>query len=140
MNAVNSSNLIQARLGLALRVLVVDDDLSTREILSTALGLFGADVKNACCVADARDLLLGWQPDLLISDLGMPDEDGYDLIRQLRALPPEQGGMMPAIALTGFTRTENQSLALAAGFNEVVTKPADLEDLLTVIRRVTLAQ
>jgi CheY-like chemotaxis protein len=140
MNSVNGKLLIQTRTGRALRVLVVDDDFNTRDILAEALGLFGADVRGAADVAEARAQLAAWRPDLLLSDLGMPAEDGYDLIRQLRALTPAEGGHLPALALTGYTREEKRNLALECGYNEVLTKPAELEELLDAIRRVTTAE
>jgi len=123
----------------ALRILVVDDDRNTREILTEALGLFGADVRNAGSVAEARDVLGHWHADMLVSDLGMPDENGYDLIEEVRRHPVNGERDIPAIALTGYTRIEDRQRALFAGYNEVLTKPAELDSLLEAIRRLAFA-
>lgn len=124
------------RMGSSVRILVVDDDPSTREILAEALELCGAVVRSAASVAEARSRLLDWAPNLVISDVGMPDEDGYDLIRQMRASPPERGGNTPAIAFTGYARPEDRERALRAGYQAVVAKPVDLDNLVATILKV----
>ena len=139
MNAVSAKHLLRPRASLALRVLVVDDDQNTRDILQEALALFGAEVRCAASVEQARGLLAAWHADVLVSDLGMPDEDGYDLIREVRTRPLDGEARMPAIALTGYTRQEDQRRALQAGYNEVLSKPAELDALLEAIRRVASA-
>jgi CheY-like chemotaxis protein len=121
---------------LSLRILVVDDDRNTREILSEALAMFGADTRKAGSVAEARTILDHWPADLLISDLGMPGEDGYDFITDIRSRPANGDRDVPAIALTGYTRVEDRERALFAGYNEVLTKPAELDTLLEAIRRL----
>jgi CheY-like chemotaxis protein len=138
MNAENRKFLTRLRTGIAMRILVVDDDFNTREILAGALELFGAEVRNAASVADAREVLAGWLPDVIISDLAMPVEDGYDLIRFVRAMPRAQGGLLPALALTGYPDEEQHRLALDFGYDEVLIKPTGLEGLLAAIRRVAM--
>lgn len=120
-----------------LRILVVDDDAHTRQMLSEVLELFGAHVRTAESVAAARRALDEFTPDVVVSDVGMPQESGYDLIRQLRALPREHGGSAPAIAFTGYSRPEDRDRALDAGYQDVVPKPVDLERLLRTIARLS---
>lgn len=116
-----------------LRVLVVDDDRNTGEMLTEALQLYGAEVCCAASVAEAHRLMQTCRPHLTISDVGMPEEDGYDFIRKVRALTPEQGGKIPAIALTGYARPEDSARVLAAGYQLFMTKPVDLDRLVSGI-------
>jgi PAS domain S-box-containing protein len=116
-----------------LTILVVDDELDTRELLKASLSECGAEVSVAGSVREALASLGSAIPDLLISDIGIPDEDGYDLIRLVRALPPESGGKVPAIALTAYARVEDRLKALRAGFQMHVPKPVELAELLTVV-------
>ena len=139
MNAVNGMQIGALKRPIALHILVVDDDKNTRDILLEALSLFGAQVRSAQSAAQAREVLQEWHADLMISDLGMPDEDGCDLIRDVRTRPIKDEARIPAIALTGYTREEDRQRALAAGFNEVLTKPAELEALVETIRRLAFA-
>ena len=99
-----------------LRVLVVDDEQDTREMLKAGLGQCGAEVTPAKSAAEALSEMAQHLPDVLISDIGMPDEDGYAFIRKVRALPAEQGGQVPAIALTAYARAEDRLQALRAGY------------------------
>ena len=115
-----------------LRVLVVDDEPDTRELLKAGLGQCGAEVTSAASAAEALAVISGGAPDLLISDIGMPDEDGYDLIRRVRELPAESGGKVPAIALTAYARTEDRLQALRAGYQMHVPKPVELAELVAV--------
>ena len=117
-----------------LRILVVDDDRNTREMLSEILRIYDAEVKTAESVAVARKLYQAWSPTLLVSDVGMPDEDGYDLIRSIRALP--SGQTTKAIAITGYTRDEDRALALAAGYDIFLSKPVDLDQLINLIAEI----
>jgi CheY-like chemotaxis protein len=78
-------------------------------------------------------LLAEETPDVLVSDIGMPKEDGYSLIRRLRALPPGQGGQVPAVALTAYARTEDRARVLQAGYQAHVIKPVEPAELLTAI-------
>jgi PAS domain S-box-containing protein len=117
----------------SLRVLVVDDEVDTRELLKAGLTHCGAQVTTAASAQAALAAIEHERPEILISDIGMPDEDGYDLIRQLRALPAERGGKLPAIALTAYARTEDRLRALRAGYQMHVTKPIELAELVAVI-------
>jgi PAS domain S-box-containing protein len=116
-----------------LRVLLVDDEADGREMIATMLEQDGAQVKGVASVNEALQLLAEWNPDVLISDIGMPIEDGYSLIRKVRTLPPERGGTVPAIALTGFARNEDQLKALSAGYQSHISKPVVLQDLIAAV-------
>jgi PAS domain S-box-containing protein len=107
------------------RVLVVDDEPDARELVQRVLRRCGADVSVAGSAAAAAEALPHVRPDVLLSDIGMPDEDGYSLIRRVRALPPDLGGATPAVALTAFARAEDRDRALDAGFQLHVTKPVE---------------
>ncbi len=113
-------------------ILVVDDELDTRELLRAGLERCGAQVVVAGSVAEALGAIEVQIPDLLISDIGMPDEDGYDLIRKVRLLPAEKGGKIPAIALTAYARVEDRLRALRSGYQMHVPKPVELAELVTV--------
>jgi CheY-like chemotaxis protein len=116
-----------------IRVLVIDDEVDTRELLNVVLRQADAIVVAAASVKEALETLSRWRPDVIISDIGMPYEDGYALIRQLRILPPEMGGDVPAIAFTAFARSEDRIKALAAGYQTHVTKPVDPTELIAVV-------
>lgn len=116
-----------------IRVLVVDDEADTREMLRIVLEQYGADVTTASSASDTLDVLPAWKPDVLVSDIGMPGQDGYALIKNVRALPPEQGGETPAIALTGYVRVEDRMRALAAGYQMFVPKPVEVAELSAII-------
>jgi CheY-like chemotaxis protein/anti-sigma regulatory factor (Ser/Thr protein kinase) len=115
-----------------LRVLVVDDEPDTRETLKAGLGQCGAEVVAVASAAEALEAIEKSAPDLLISDIGMPEEDGYELMRRVRTLPPEVGGRVPAIALTAYARTEDRMHALRAGYQMHVPKPVELAELAAV--------
>lgn len=116
-----------------LRVLVVDDELDARELIATVLGQCGAEVKAVASAIEALAVLEQFQPQVLVSDIGMPGEDGYTLIRKLRALEAEQGGQIPAVALTAYARAEDRTQALLAGFQLHVPKPVDPAELAVVV-------
>jgi signal transduction histidine kinase len=116
-----------------LRVLVVDDEPDARELLLTLLRDCGAQVEAAPSVKDALAVFPRFRPEVLISDIAMPDEDGYDLIRQVRTLPAGAGGRIPAVALSAYARAEDRRRAFLAGFNMYVAKPVDPEELLIVV-------
>jgi len=122
-----------------LKILVVDDEADTRELLKEGLEFCGATVSVAGSAAEAVEAVMAKTPDILISDIGMPGVDGYDLIRQIRRLPAANGGKVPAIALTAYTRTEDRLQALRAGYDMHVPKPVELAELVavaaTVVRR-----
>jgi len=122
-----------------LRILVVDDEADTRDLLKQGLEFCGAKVKCVRTAQEAVELLASSAPDILISDIGMPGVDGYDLIKEIRKLPPDRGGKIPAIALTAYTRTEDRLQSLRAGYDMHVPKPVELAELVavaaTVVRR-----
>jgi CheY-like chemotaxis protein len=114
-------------------VLVVDNDADARDVLSTVLAQRGAEVLTASSAAEALGVLERDRLDVLVSDIGMPDEDGYALIAKVRALPPERGGRIPAAALTAYAGAEDRDQVLAAGFQRHVPKPADPVALVQVV-------
>ena len=115
-----------------LRVLVVDDDADARMVISRILREGGAVVKTASSVTEAMQELQHRLPEIILSDIGMPGEDGYDLIRKVRSLPVVAGGRIPAVALTAFARSEDRQRALLAGYQIHVAKPVEPSELLTV--------
>ncbi|HEV2845452.1 MAG TPA: ATP-binding protein, partial [Thermoanaerobaculia bacterium] len=119
-----------------LRLLLVDDDLDTCEAMAYLLAQAGARVVTASSVPEALNEFERSRPDVLVSDIGMPDRDGYDLLRQVRMRSPERGGGIPAVAMTAYARPEDRVRALAAGFQEHVPKPVDPGDLVTVLARL----
>ncbi|MEH2422124.1 MAG: ATP-binding protein [Nostoc sp.] len=116
-----------------LQVLVVDDNADTRELIAFILEQSGAQVTAVSSVSEALKALARLSPDVLVSDIGMPDEDGYSLIRKLRAQEALGGEKIPAVALTAFARDEERRLALQAGFQVHVSKPIEPEELVTVV-------
>jgi CheY-like chemotaxis protein len=122
-----------------LRILVVDDESDTRELLETILASEGAIVETAESAREAMTVLARFPADVLLSDIGMPGEDGYALLRLVRAKGVANGGALPAIALTAYARTEDRARAAAAGYTAFLTKPVDLEELLKVVRGVGVA-
>lgn len=121
-----------AKLG-GLRVLIVEDEADAREMLQVMLTQFGADVRASGSVKEALKMLEHWHPEVLVSDIGMPDEDGYALIQKVRDLLPKSGGQIPAIALTGYARPEDRLQLLSAGYQAHLTKPVELAVLINVI-------
>jgi signal transduction histidine kinase len=115
------------------RVLIVDDDEDTRELIALMLAEHGAAVSCATSAAEALDVFGERPPDVLLSDIGMPDVSGYALVRRVRSLPGDQGGKTPAIALTAYARAEDGQLAFAAGFQAHVTKPVDPDGLIALV-------
>jgi CheY-like chemotaxis protein len=116
-----------------LRVLVVDDDRETLDMLKFVLAQCEAEVTTAASVREALQVLEHSRIDVLVSDLAMPDEDGYDLIRQVRKRVREGGGNMPAIALSAYTRSEDRERALAAGFQLHLAKPIAPAELVSAL-------
>lgn len=116
-----------------LKVLAVDDEADTRELIREVLRECGAEVILSRSAAEALEALEQHKPDILISDLGMPDEDGYSLITKIRALPSDRGGHIPAAALTAYARTEDRLRVLRSGFQFHLPKPVDSAELVTVV-------
>ncbi|MEG5034216.1 response regulator [Microcoleus sp. AT3-A2] len=120
-----------------LQLLVVDDDDDTREFLIALLEDEGAIVRSAASVAGALAALESYLPDLLLSDIGMPEADGYELIGRVREMERLRGGKMPAIALTAYAREEERQQALEAGFQMHLSKPVDINKLIAAIANLT---
>ncbi|BAY73415.1 multi-sensor hybrid histidine kinase (plasmid) [Trichormus variabilis NIES-23] len=116
-----------------IRVLTVDDDADARELLTVLLAEYGATVKTVASAAEVLANLESFQPDVLVSDIGMPEVDGYSLIQQIRTLPSEKGGEIPAIALTAYARIEDSQRAITSGYQRQVTKPLDPEELVQAV-------
>jgi CheY-like chemotaxis protein len=116
-----------------MQILVVEDEDDTRELIMDVLQRYGAEVRPANSAAAACELLEEWRPDVLVSDIAMPDEDGYSFIRRVRTLPPERGGDMPAIALTALAGAADRRTALGSGFQEHLAKPIDPTTLVITI-------
>jgi PAS domain S-box-containing protein len=115
------------------RILVVDDEADARDLLREILSQAGAEVAVVACADEALETLRRWRPDVLVSDIGMPGDDGYVLIRKVRALRPEEGGHVRALALTAYARSEDRALALEAGFHTHIAKPVDPLELTALI-------
>ncbi|MGK3967611.1 PAS domain S-box protein [Sorangium sp. So ce118] len=119
-----------------LRVLVVDDEPDARELISAVLSERGAEVRVASSALEAHGALATARPHVIVSDIGMTDEDGYAFIRRVRAMARDGGGATPAVALTAYTSETSQRLALEAGYDEHLAKPVNPEDLVRVVRKL----
>ncbi|MFI5397801.1 MAG: PAS domain S-box protein [Candidatus Binatia bacterium] len=115
------------------KILVVDDEPDTLDTLRTVLEQAGALVRTAASAREALVALQDWNADVLLSDIGMPDEDGYSLIRKVRALTPNRGGYIPAVALTAYARVEDRLKVLSAGFQTHVPKPVEPAELIAIM-------
>jgi PAS domain S-box-containing protein len=113
-----------------MRVLVIDDEEDARELLTIALTQSGAEVRTAATVRAALEILEHWKPNVMVSDIGMPGQDGYDFIRTVRALELERGGTIPALALTGYASAEDAARARLAGYETHMAKPVAPSDLV----------
>jgi CheY-like chemotaxis protein len=120
-----------------MRILVVDDEIDARDILILILTQSGAEVRAVGSSQDAQRSIAEWQPDLLISDIAMPDGDGLTLIRCVRKLPLDKGGGIPAIALTAYARDDDRLKAIEAGFHTHLAKPVEPLKLIAVVTTVT---
>jgi signal transduction histidine kinase len=114
-------------------VLVVEDEPDTRELIARLLIEYAAEVTTVASAREALDLLPRERPDVIISDIGMPLQDGYDLIRSIRELPTEQGGKTPALALTAFARSEDRTRAVLAGYQMHLAKPVEPSELIAMV-------
>jgi CheY-like chemotaxis protein len=115
-----------------MRLLTVEDEPDARELLKLMLERCGAEVRTAQSAREALREIEEWKPDLMISDIEMPGEDGYYLIQRVRSFAQAQG-RLPAIALTAHARVEDRLRALRAGFDAHVAKPVEMNELITVI-------
>ena len=122
-----------------IEVLVVDDDEDTRLLLQMTLSRYGAAVTAVASAHEALQVIDRAVPDVVLSDIGMPHEDGYDLLRQLRARPPERGGTIPAVAVTAYASTTDRSSTQAAGYQAHVAKPFEPWDVAQLVRRLVTA-
>ena len=121
-------------------MLVVDDARNVREVVADILTQYGATVSAVGSAEEALAALQRERPDVLLSDLAMPGRGGYWLIGQVRALPPERGGITPAAALTAFTGPEHRARVLRAGFQLHVEKPTSLDALVGAVARLALKE
>jgi hypothetical protein len=119
-----------------LRVLLVDDEAEAREIISTVMVRTGAEVTACNSASEALARLLEWKPDVILSDIAMPDEDGYSFIGKVRSLPREKGGETPAAALSAYARDIDRRQALAAGYQMHIAKPIAATQLVTMVARL----
>jgi CheY-like chemotaxis protein len=117
----------------AVRVLVVDDNALVRTLITTLLEAYGASVTGVGSAAEALHLLPLERPDVLLTDLRMPEEDGFHLIRQVRALPPEDGGRTPAALVTGLAAAQDRAAVLRAGFQFCLAKPVNAGELVAAV-------
>jgi len=120
------------------RVLLIEGAPQVREVVADVLGQFGAHVTAVDSAVAGLAILKRERPDALVSSLSLPDKDGYWLIREVRKLPPDQGGDVPAAAFTGLTTAEDRVATLQAGFQYHVPKPAALSLLAKVVALLTL--
>jgi CheY-like chemotaxis protein len=120
-----------------LRILVVEDDVDARDLISMELTDHGAIVTGVESANEALELLKREHYDLLISDIGLPETDGYKLIREVRTQNGQNGKTVPAIALTAYARTQDSIRAIAAGYNTHIAKPVETHELVTVVKCLT---
>ncbi len=120
------------------KILIVDDEPDTLDTLRAVLERAGAQVRTAGSAPEALGALDEWRADVLISDIGMPDEDGYALIRKVRALDPERGGYIPAVALTAYARMEDRLKVLSSGFQMHLPKPVEPAELIAIMANLSV--
>ncbi|HJQ70671.1 MAG TPA: PAS domain S-box protein [Blastocatellia bacterium] len=136
VTAVAGARLERPAVLKGLRLLVVDDERDTLDLLVLILAGFGAEVKTSGSASEAIRMLAEWRPDVVVSDIEMPGEDGYTFIRQVRSLDSPSARATPAVALTAYARVEDRMRALAAGFQMHVAKPVEPAELAVVIASV----
>lgn len=119
-----------------LRVLLVDDEAEARQIISIVIRRTGAEVRSCISAGDAFASLVKWRPDVILSDIAMPDEDGYSFMRKVRSLPRDEGGETPAAALTAYARDEDRAQAFAAGYQMHISKPIAATQLITMVAKL----
>ena len=119
-----------------LRVLVLEDEADSRDLLTMALEQCGAEVSAFASVPEALASFAAAEPDVIVSDIGVPFEDGYSFIRKVRSRPRTEGGSVPAAALTAYARAEDRQQALEAGFQAHLAKPVDPSELIAAVARL----
>lgn len=119
-----------------LRVLLVDDEPEARSIIGTVIGRAGAEVRTCISAREGLAKLLEWRPDVILSDIAMPEEDGYAFIDKVRSLPRDKGGETPAAALTAYARAEDRAQAFAVGYQMHISKPIDASHLIAMVARL----
>jgi CheY-like chemotaxis protein len=119
------------------RVLLIDDEKDALEMLAAMLSLTGAEIKQRTNVTDALETVEEWIPQVIVSDIAMPDMDGYAFIEKLRALPREKGGEVPVIALTAYAGASEENRVLASGFQMYLPKPVNATELLAALKNLT---
>jgi len=132
----NGSLELQADVLSGLKVLTVDDQQDTRELITLALGRYGAEVRASDSASTALKMIEDWKPDVVVSDIGLPGMDGYDFMRRLREIEGD-GERIPAIAVTGYAGALDESMALNAGYALHLSKPIELNELAKAIARVS---
>jgi CheY-like chemotaxis protein len=120
------------------RVLLVEDNEDSREMLKTMFDQHGMKTIAVDSAAAALSEIKKIQPDILISDVGLPGEDGYELIGKIRQLPFDQGGAIPAVALTGYASSQDRARAFAVGYQEHLSKPVDIDKLLELVKQLVV--
>ncbi|HEY9650571.1 MAG TPA: response regulator [Coleofasciculaceae cyanobacterium] len=123
-----------------LRMLVVDNNIDSCDLITLLLEPYGVEVRTALLVQPALELFVQWQPDILVSEIALPKEDGFALIRQVRTLTAARGKEVLALALTGYVTEEMQERALSAGFDCWFTKPLNFDEFLAVLRCLVICQ
>lgn len=125
-----------SELGRNARILLVEDDADSREMLALNFSFSNFEVVTAESAADALTALKSFTPDVIVSDVGLPDEDGYSLMKKIRALPDKNVNAIPAIALTGYVSVQDQATAHEAGYQEHLSKPVDIDELTRLISKL----
>ncbi len=121
-----------------LRLLIVDDNIDTLKLIAVIFEDYQVRVRTAVSVDEAVEVIQEWKPDVLISDICLPGKDGYSLIRSIRSFEAEEGGFLPAVALTGYLFPEDYIQALNAGFQKYISKPFDPDELVAVVAELTI--
>lgn len=120
-------------------MLVVDDEPDARELLKSLLADAGAEVVTAGSAEEGLAVVKSYRPDVIVSDIGMPERDGYQFIRDVRGLDVAAGGATPAIAATAFARSEDRTRAMLAGYQVHVSKPIEPEELVATVKSLTMS-
>lgn len=123
-----------------IHVLLIEDDEDSREMLKVMFEQHQIEITAVASAAEAVPMLEAIRPDVLISDIGLPNEDGYELIRRVRKLPAEQGGETPAIALTGYASLQDRNLAFDVGYQKHLSKPVDIDKLLELVKELAKSE